>query len=293
MNHPSPPLLIIGCGHMGRAILVGAHNKRLIDLARCIICDPDKSKKVQVAEQLQVTPDSITWFDTLGPALSQFVQLEQTHFTPGQVLLAIKPQMLPSLVKGLNLEGQRKEWGNRTIISILAGMTSASIRDAFGGECTVIRVMPNLPASIGQGATAITLPPGTHPQEADFARSLFTAVGPLVIELQEELMDAFTAVAGSGPAYLFYLAEGMIYGAINCGFSPEQAHAIVKQTLSGAAALLDQSHEMPAQLREAVTSKGGTTAAAVAHLDSAQVLQQVSQAVEAARNRARALALGQ
>jgi len=304
-----PPLLVIGCGNMGRAILIGAHQKGVIDPARIVICDPDTSKRDQIAAHLQINPASIAWMGSLTSALEHLDHLEGLHGVPGHVLLAIKPQMLRAVADQLNTaikiypgttanisaasSEHIERWSHRIIISILAGMTSSSIQGAFGGKCKVIRAMPNLPASIGQGATAITLPHAISPIEAEFARALFTAIGPLVIELPEELMDAFTAVAGSGPAYLFYLAQAMIEGGIACGLSPEQALTIVKQTLTGAAALLDQSTQMPAQLRETVTSKGGTTAAAVAHLDSAQVMHEIRQAVQAARDRGKALAAGQ
>jgi pyrroline-5-carboxylate reductase len=145
--------------------------------------------------------------------------------------------------------------------------------------------MPNLPASIGLGSTAVARGHGAREGDEAFALELFRAVGPLVVEVRENQMDAFTAVSGSGPAYLFYLAQAMVLGAVDLGFEYSAAVALVRATISGAAGLLTQSGKTPSQLMEAVASKGGTTEAALAVLDEAHVLDAFQRALKAARDR--------
>ncbi len=200
--------------------------------------------------------------------------------SPSQVLLAVKPQMLPTLADEI-----RGVIGPRIVISILAGTPGSKIRERLGPAVSVVRAMPNLPATIRQGTTAICLSDGASPGDDDLARSLFAAVGQVVITIEEAMMDAFTAVAGSGPAYVFYLAEAMTRAAVDVGFDETTAVKIVRETIAGSAALLGQSFDNPAALRAAVTSKGGTTAAATQVLDQANVIDTFRRAITAARDR--------
>jgi pyrroline-5-carboxylate reductase len=179
---------------------------------------------------------------------------------------------------------------SRVVISILAGASTTRLRECLASDVRVVRAMPNLPAAIGKGVTALCLSRNANESDATFARRIFSGIGPAVIDLDEPMMDAFTAVAGSGPAYLFYLAESMVQGAMRVGFSRADALRIVRSTLAGSAAMLEQSADEPAALREAVTSKGGTTEAALRVLNSKTVLQDFADAIEAARDRGRDLA---
>jgi pyrroline-5-carboxylate reductase len=149
--------------------------------------------------------------------------------------------------------------------------------------------MPSLPASVGQGCTAICHGPAISPHDAAYAERLFLSTGPVVVETPEPMMDAFTALAGSGPAYVFYLAEALTKAARQQGFEPEAAAAIVRQTIIGAARLLEERDQPPQALREAVTSKGGTTAAACAKLDELGVMDAFNRAIAAGTARAREL----
>jgi pyrroline-5-carboxylate reductase len=148
--------------------------------------------------------------------------------------------------------------------------------------------MPNLPCSIGYGAAGLSLGVSTSQEDASLAHQLFSAIG-IVTEVKEELMDAVTAVSGSGPAYLFFLAEAMIEGGVQSGLDQETADALVRQTLLGASALLLRDERSATELREAVTSKGGTTAAALQLLDERKVSKSIADAVVAARDRGREL----
>ncbi len=150
--------------------------------------------------------------------------------------------------------------------------------------------MPNTPAQIVKGITALFPGPGATPKDLATARYLFQAVGK-VIDLPESLLDAFTAVAGSGPAYLFHLAESMAAGAEAVGFDRPQALELVRATIAGAAGLLEAATDTdPADLRAMVTSKGGTTAAAITLLEDRAVLPAMRDAITAARDRGRELA---
>ncbi|MEZ6234470.1 MAG: pyrroline-5-carboxylate reductase [Phycisphaerales bacterium] len=210
------------------------------------------------------------------------------------MLIAVKPQMFEAvgaeLAPVLSSTGQ-SERGEPLVVSIMAGTRAAAIRERLGGAVRVVRAMPNTPARIGQGVTGIAAGPGATEADLAVAERLFRACGPVVVRIDEGLMDAFTAVAGSGPAYLFYLAEAMERAAVAVGFDGATARGMVGQTIRGAAALLEQGAD-PAALRAAVTSKGGTTAAATGSLDRDGVAEAVGRAIAAGRDRGRELAGG-
>jgi pyrroline-5-carboxylate reductase len=148
--------------------------------------------------------------------------------------------------------------------------------------------MPKLPASVSKGVTAIAPARGATPSDVARVRTLFHAVGQ-AMELSEDLFDAFTAVAGSGPAYVFLLAEAMERAAIELGLDPGLAPMIVRDTIAGASELLSRSSMSPRDLRDSVTSAGGTTAAALGVLDGEGVLEATVRAIAAARDRSREL----
>lgn len=200
------------------------------------------------------------------------------------VVLAVKPQMFAAVAAELApIMSGRSE---RCVISIMAGVRSATIRERLGDRARVVRAMPNTPARVGQGVTAIAAGPGATEGDMAIAGRLFAALGPVVVRIDEGLMDAFTAVAGSGPAYLFYLAEAMERAAVEVGLDAAMARRVVAQTLRGAAALIDGDGQGdPGLLRAAVTSKRGTTAAAVASLERDGVMECWVRAIVAARDR--------
>jgi pyrroline-5-carboxylate reductase len=257
---------------MARAIVLGAVNAGVLGASEIVVCDPDQSKWGAFREcGVRVTASHGEAVGSLGEE--------------GEVLLAVKPQSL-----GAVAEAVRDLWPSRpvVVVSILAGTPSARVREALGGDgrgVRVVRAMPNLAASVGASATALSIGAGAVAGDEAFAAKLFEGVGPLVARIEEGMMDAFTAVAGSGPAYAFYLAEGMVKGAMEAGFDAALARELVTQTLVGAATLLSRSEDAPGALRAAVTSKGGTTEAAVRVLDERGVMEAVAAAIEAARRR--------
>jgi pyrroline-5-carboxylate reductase len=259
---------------MAGAIIRGCLAARVLPPDAIVVCEPDAAKHAA--------------FAVLGvPATASHADALTSLATDGQVLLAVKPQVFPQLA-----EQVRACWPPRSVvvITILAGTPTPKVRAALGPQVRVVRAMPNLPAAILAGATALCLGDGAKPGDDALAAAVFGGIGPVVARIDEHLMDAFTAVAGSGPAYLFYLAEAMTEAATRLGFDPATADRIVRQTLLGSAALLAQSSDTPATLRAAVTSRKGTTDAAITHMESRQVRDAIIEALEKARNRGRELA---
>lgn len=267
------PLAVIGGGTMARAILAGAAKAGVIS-DQVVIAEPDESRRGGFEHAVPSAADAIAW-----------IREHEGEAGAGQVLLAIKPQVFPEVAREVSPEMIE----DRVVISILAGLTSATIRAALGGRARVIRVMPNTPARIGRGMSAIALGEGASVDDAVFAHDLFGAVGR-TLALPESMMDAFTALAGSGPAYVFYLAEAMLDAAIELGFERDHALTIVRETIAGAGELMRSGADTPRALRAAVTSKGGTTAAAIDVLDQAGVMDDVMRAIHAARHRGAVLA---
>ncbi len=196
------------------------------------------------------------------------------------VVLAVKPQMLKQACAELlpHLQGE-------LIISIAAGTRSASITRWLGGHVRIVRTMPNTPALIGQGITGLFAPPSLSPADVATATELMRSTGAVVRVESEAMIDAVTAVSGSGPAYVFHWIESMLAAAKGVGFNDADARTLVLATLKGATALAEASDESPAVLRERVTSKGGTTAAALAVITERGVQQALIDAVRAARDR--------
>ncbi|TFG50959.1 MAG: pyrroline-5-carboxylate reductase [Candidatus Brocadiia bacterium] len=202
------------------------------------------------------------------------------------LVLSVKPQNMADALTGLK---DRVKKG-ALVISIMAGKTTADIA-AILGDIAIVRVMPNTPALIGEGACAMFANEKAS-QMLDKAVSIFSAVGKVIVVKEEELIDAVTAVSGSGPAYYFLLMEEMIKVGINLGLPEETAMELVLQTAKGAALLACDSYkhgETPAVLRQKVTSPGGTTAAALKVFSDSDFSRIVSAALCQARDRSREL----
>lgn len=176
----------------------------------------------------------------------------------GLVILGVKPWMIHDMVR--EIAGDLEP--DAVLVSVAAGVTSASIEALVPAGVSVVRAMPNTPSHLGLGMTGIAGGATASPAAVELARALFATVGE-VIEVAETQINDVTAVSGSGPAYVFLYAEHMTAAAERRGFTPEQARLLVQQTLVGSAALLARSDESPAQLRRNVTSPKGTTERAI------------------------------
>lgn len=262
-------LAIVGGGNMGASVARGVLAASIIaDPSRIVIAEPDMTKHASLHEIGRAVPD----------ARSAIAQLDPD----GVLLLAVKPQVFPVVA------AECREIGDRLVVSVMAGVRSDEIARALGGACRVVRVMPNLPVAVSLGMSAICRGSRATDSDVGWARAAFGSVGKTE-DMSEDLMDAFTATAGSGPAYLFYLAEAMVRGAVQTGMQPEIADRVVRQTLLGASALLAREDVAPEVWRARVTSRGGTTAAAVEVLDAANVQDILARAIVAGRDRGRAL----
>ena len=267
-------LLIIGGGNMGGAIAAAC-----LDAGGVTIVDPD--------------PKAAAWtrFDGRATVVATLAQ-GLSHAGPALraqgacVLLAVKPQVFPTVAPELALGVAGL---NPLVVSIMAGVTTPTLERAIPGA-RVVRAMPNLGAAIGRSMTAMCAGASAGPADVDAAAAVLARCGA-VERIDEPLMDAFTALAGSGPAFLFFLAEAMARGGVAAGFDGEQSRRIVAHTLDAAARLLIGSEprlDAPAW-RARVTSRKGTTQAAMDALDAEGVMEAVARAVVAGRDRGRAL----
>jgi pyrroline-5-carboxylate reductase len=198
------------------------------------------------------------------------------------LVVAVKPKDVPALLQSLLRDLGPDALGEKRIISIAAGMATGKIESMVApAACPVIRVMPNTPAMVGMGASAYCL--GTRAGEADaqVAEAMLKSLG-LAVRVKESAMNAVTALSGSGPAYVFLMAEAMAAGGEALGLDPETAFSLACQTLLGSGEMLRRRQDTPARLREKVTSPGGTTAAALKVFEERGFRSMVAEAMKAA-----------
>ncbi len=258
-------LVLLGCGKMGSAMLAGWLGRGLPAGAVWVI-DPAPSD----------------WLVARGVHLNEALPAD-----PAVVLVAVKPQVMRGALPQLAPLGG----GGVLFVSVAAGIPIAAYEEMLGGQTPVIRAMPNTPAAVGRGITAMVGNAQVTPAQADMAEALLSAVGQVVRLEDEGQMDAVTAVSGSGPAYVFYLIEALAAAGEAEGLAPDLALRLARATVAGAGALAEESGEDPAQLRVDVTSPGGTTAAALEVLMDAQngLGPLMRRAVGAAADRSREL----
>lgn len=258
----TPRTAFVGCGNLGMAILFGALRSGALHAAETLVVEVDPRRREE-AEQLGAATS-----DDAADARSARA-----------VVLAVKPQSFGDAARAIGALQ-----ADQLAVSVMAGHSSAAVRAALGGAVRVVRAMPNTPAQVGMAVTAIARGEGSTPADMDEARHLFEGVGRTV-EIEERLIDAAVATVGSGPAYLFLLAEAEIAAAVRMGIPEREARAMVTGTLLGSATLLDRDGRPAHELRAAVTSAGGTTAAAVRVFEERGFRQAVDAAMEAARAR--------
>jgi pyrroline-5-carboxylate reductase len=201
------------------------------------------------------------------------------------LLLAVKPQALETVIASLQNGDPLKS--RPLVISILAGVSLSKLEDAFP-EQAVIRAMPNTPATVGAGISAIAPGNKATPAHISLAKSIFTSVGQ-VVEVAEYLMDAVTGLSGSGPAYVAIAIEALADGGVASGLPRDIALQLAKQTVLGTAQLIQESGLHPAELKDRVTSPGGTTIAGLAELERAGFRSALIEAVRAASRRSQEL----
>jgi pyrroline-5-carboxylate reductase len=260
-------LQVIGGGRMGEALVGGLlrGGGYSLDSLRLVEAVPERRK------QLEQTFLGIEVTDTPGPA--------------DGTVIAVKPGDVPAACQAVAAAGAGR------VLSIAAGVTLATLEAHLAPGTAVVRAMPNTPAVVSLGASAIAAGTNAGAADLDWAESVLGAVG-LVVRVKEQLLDAVTGLSGSGPAYVFLVAEALIEAGVLAGLPRDVSEALSVQTLLGAATLLSTSAEGPEALRAAVTSPGGTTAAGLRVLEHHGVRSALLEAVAAATARSKELGGG-
>jgi pyrroline-5-carboxylate reductase len=260
-------LQIVGGGKMGEALLEGLLTSGWAEPAEVVVVEKVAARRKVLARAFKGVS-----------VVAEPVESEGA-------LVAVKPADVPDTCRALAALGVPR------LLSIAAGVTTATLQDAAGPDVAVVRAMPNTPAVVGAGASAIAPGAGAGRADLDWAQSLLEAVG-VVVRVTEAQLDAVTGLSGSGPAYVFLVAESLIEAGVLVGLPREVAEVLAVQTLLGSAQLLQSSDEHAAALRAAVTSPGGTTAAGLHALETGGVRAAVLDAVKAATERSRELGAG-
>lgn len=261
---------VLGAGKMGSVLAAGMVGSGM-DASRIVLSDADRRRLEEVCSQHGFS------------AASGNLQAVQAAAV---VVLAVKPKDVEPVL----LEISPALTEGHLVVSIAAGVTTSTLEKG-AGPAAVVRAMPNLAAQVGEGITAICAGTRAAEPELQLARRILEGVGPVVV-VEERYIDAVTAVSGSGPAYFALFAEAMIDAGVTIGLPRPVAASLVAQTLRGTAALVTDAGMQPVEVREAVTSPGGTTAAAVRELERAGVRAAVLNAVQAGLDRARDLGSG-
>jgi pyrroline-5-carboxylate reductase len=262
---------ILGSGNMAEAIVRGVLNAQRLTPQQIIAADVSAERRKFFQDELGV----IAIEDNAAVARQSRI-----------VLLSVKPQMMQAALGGIG----KVMSADSLVISIAAGISCEFIESALGETAAwrVVRSMPNTPMLVGQGMVAVAAGKNATADDIAAARHLFECAAD-VIEVFETQIDAVTAISGSGPAYFFFLVEQMIAAGIQLGLSPEQSRKLAAKTALGAATMLTTSPDSPAELRRKVTSPGGTTAAAIASMESHGLPQIVIDAIKAAEKRSKEL----
>ena len=261
-------LVLLGCGKMGSAMLQGWLSDGL-PLKSVYVLDPYPSDWVQ---------------GLAAQGLNLNIDLPRS---PAICIIAVKPQMMGDALPALLAVAK----GDTIFLSIAAGTSIQSFENVFGSDTSIVRAMPNTPAAIGQGITALIGNNTSTVADVSLCEKLLEAVGLTVVLDSEDQMDAVTAVSGSGPAYVFHLIETLAAAGVEQGLPAKLAMKLAKATVSGSGQLADQADEDPAQLRINVTSPNGTTQAALEVLMNPETgfPKVLSEGVKAAADRSREL----
>jgi pyrroline-5-carboxylate reductase len=258
---------VIGCGKMGTALIQGALRAGVVSVGEVIGCDPYEKSRADFAS-------------ATGARVS--TEISDLASQCEVILLCTKPLDAPAALKQAALAAAGAP---RLIISIAAGLTLKALEAAAGENFRLIRAMPNTPALVGHGAAGFCLGSRATSEDGQVAKSLLGAVG-LALEFPERLMDAVTGLSGSGPAYIYLIIEALADGGVQAGIPRADALRLAAQTVFGSAAMVLETGDHPAVLKDMVTSPGGTTIAGLATLERHGLRAALIDAVSAATQRA-------
>lgn len=259
----------IGAGNMAEAMIRGLLEARLVTADRLIASDIVEARRQHIQQRFSVQAVS-----------------EGRHVADKAsiLILAVKPQDMEAALKGIAASVDQ----TKMIISIAAGTTIAFVADRLPAKARIIRVMPNTPALVLAGAAGVAKGEYATAQDLRIAEAIFSAMGKAVV-VEEKHLDAVTGLSGSGPAYVFLFIEALTDGGVKMGLTREVARLLAAQTVLGAAKMLLEGGRHPAELKDTVTSPGGTTIAGLHALERGGLRGIVMEAVEAATNRSREL----
>ena len=264
---PSQMLAFIGGGNMANAI-IGGLIQQGTQASQILVIEPQESARQQLMDKFHIRA-----LPQASEALSQ----------AGLVIWAVKPQVFKEAAQ------LAKPFCTAALhLSVAAGIRSDSIAHWLGSEL-VVRAMPNTPALVGLGQTGLFARSGVSASDQAWIERVVSTTGQYLWVKEEALLDAVTAISGSGPAYVFFFIEAMVQAGVQMGLSPQQAHQLAVGTFVGASELARSASESPAVLRERVTSKGGTTYAAISAMQASHMQSLFQDALEAARARAHEL----
>ena len=259
----------IGSGNMAKAVMKGLASSKMKAALTIYAYDTQKAVLAEVKKKYKAIPASS------NEALVKGCDV---------IFLAIKPQAAAEVLEPLKgMFGQ-----GRLIISIMAGMSVKKIQ-TFTGKTPVVRVMPNTPALVGEGACGYCASKEVSKKQLQHAENILDTFNAVKFKFQESRIDMVTAISGSGPAYFFYFAEAVIEAAKEDGFDAAAAKKLIAQTMIGAGRMMVDSEDAPEILRQRVTSKGGTTQKAIEEMDSKDMKKIIKDAVKAARQRSKEL----
>lgn len=263
----------IGAGNMAGALIKGLIAAKLYRPQEILVSDavPAQLKKIKKAYKVDGLSDNRT-----------VVRDAQA------IVLAVKPQIIDQVLAEIRPEVTK----NKLFISIAAGVPLRRLENGLGGNARVVRVMPNTPALLGKGIAVVVRGSKAKPQDEKLTLAMFRGVGEALAVKDEALMDPVTGLSGSGPAYVYLFAEALIVGGIQEGLDPKVATRLAYDTIEGAVAMLKETGKSPKELREMVTSPGGTTLAGLSRLAEGQFSDIVSAAVGAATRRSKELGQG-
>lgn len=270
LNERKSVVGFIGAGNMAAALVRGLVGRGL-PANQVVVYDVVREKTKQLADELGVTVAK---------------KAEEVVDKADVTILAVKPHAITTIAQSLSSRADRCLW-----MSIAAGITTKQIEKALGKGARVVRAMPNTPALVGMGATGVTPGSNSSAEDLDLAKSLLGAVGITEV-VEEAMMDAVTALSGSGPAFVMLVIESMADGAVRAGLSRATALELAAHTVRGAAALLIETGKHPGELKDMVTSPGGTTIAGIEALEAAGLRSAVIAGITAAAKRSRKLSQG-
>jgi pyrroline-5-carboxylate reductase len=269
MSLKNKTIAFLGAGNMGEALIRGLLTAKTVAPSQIIATDvrPDRLDSLAKTFSIRTAGDNV-----------------KAVADADIVMLAVKPQQMSAVLAPLKSAATVR----KLYISIAAGVTTARIENELGGKVRVVRVMPNTPALVGAGAAALAKGAYATGDDLTMAELILGAVGT-VVRVEEKFIDAVTALSGSGPAYVFYVAEAMIKAGVAAGLDEALAKKLAIQTVYGSAKLLVESGEDPESLRHKVTSPGGTTEAALKVMSERKLTEIFVEAIKAAEQRSREL----